>query len=233
MIPFILLLIFALNKFNYIDCVKTKQFMQCCSPFEVPIYTLNYFDMGGQAEFLRFILAEAGQPYIDNRIPIANWPALRPIFPFEQLPVLEIQQGEYFLVLAHPLAISRYLAQSFDLNGRNPTETALIDMYGSQMGELHNNISNHASSNLTGEFIQTWNKNLGFFERRLEKNRYGYLVGSKLSWADLYLSQLTEFLKDEKTRILERYPRVKQLDLKVRSSPRISEWIKKRTVTEL
>nr|QUF59405.1 glutathione S-transferase GSTS6/7-3 [Brachionus angularis] len=192
------------------------------------------------------MFAQAGQEYKDARIKVADWPTLKPAFTFEQVPVLEVQKGSENLVLSQSLAIARCLARQFDLNGRNPTETALIDMYGSQVADLFNNIKvllyiafirnkhkkrfmNNASQALMDE---TWKKNFKYFEKRLEINGNGYLVGYSLSWADLYLSQITDFLLNRKSQFLSNYPRIKALDDRVRSLPRIADWLRRRPVTD-
>nr|QUF59407.1 glutathione S-transferase GSTS6/7-5 [Brachionus angularis] len=197
-------------------------------------YKLSYFNIRFRGEFLRFIFAYAGQPYEDNRIEQANWPLLKPTFPFEQLPVLEVKNGNNVLILAQSLAIARYLGNEFNLNGRNATETALIDMYGSQVADLFNSLGMVRISNLTeSTFNQTWGTNLRFFETRLERNRNGYLVGSRLSWADIYLSQITERLENRKNEVLNNFPRIRDLDQKIRSLSRIAEWIRNRPNSEI
>nr|QUF59403.1 glutathione S-transferase GSTS6/7-1 [Brachionus angularis] len=229
----VLLLGLLLNT-QLISCFNIVDFFGQLFNFQKPSYKLNYFDMKARGEFLRFMFAQAGQEYTDARIKIADWPTLKPAFTFEQVPVLEVQKGSEKLVLSQSLAIARYLARQFDLNGKNPTETALIDMYGSQVADLFNSINtmfmNNASQALMDE---NWNKNLKFFEKRLELNGNGYLVGYSLSWADLYLSQITDFLFNRKSQFLSNYPRIKALDDRVRSLPRIADWLRRRPVTDL
>nr|AYN44545.1 glutathione S-transferase S6 [Brachionus koreanus] len=194
-----------------------------CSEAE---YKLNYFDIRGRGEFIRFIFAASNQNFEDNRIKIEDWPTLKPTFPFQQLPTLDVRQGSETIVLAQSKAIARFLADRFGLNGENEIEKALIDMYGCQLGDLADST---LGKNLTKEQLdEILHRNFKFFEDRLIKNGNGFLVGSKLSWTDLFLSQLMDFLEKTKDEYFKNYPHVKALDEYVRELPGIQEWIKKR-----
>lgn len=126
------------------------------------------------------------------------------------------------------------MATQFGLDGRNNLENALIDMYGAQMGDLFNAFASANNNNQTENlFNTTWPQNFKFFEDRLAKNGNGFLVGRRLSWADIYLSQLTDFLPESKPEFLNRYPLIKSLNQRVRSIPRIAKWIRNRPVTAL
>ncbi len=73
-----------------------------------PYYKLTYFDIRGRAEFIRWILAVASQPYVDNRVDMNDWQALKPKTPFGQLPVLEfLDQDGNLVELAQSLAIGK------------------------------------------------------------------------------------------------------------------------------
>jgi glutathione S-transferase len=112
-------------------------------------------------------------------------------------------------------------------------EQLYIDMYGAQLLDLFNTYLALEAGNSTDElYNQVWPTNLEYFEKQLAKNGNGYLVGSEMSWADLYLCQMTDFLFDKKDQILSKFPNVKQLDLNIRSLPRIADWIKRRPVSD-
>nr|AYN44525.1 glutathione S-transferase S7 [Brachionus plicatilis] len=197
-----------------------------------PTYKLTYFDFKLRGEFIRFILSYSGAEFEDNRIKPEDWPALKPNTPFGQIPVLEIKKGSQVIEIAQSQAIARYLASQFGLNGRNDLENALIDMYGAQMGDLFDAFSAAFNRNQTEEFFsQVWPQNFQYFEDRLAKNGNGFLVGRSLKWADIYLSQMTDFLGNAKDEFLKRFPLIRALDQKVRSIPGIAKWIQKRPVT--
>ena len=72
---------------------------------------------------------------------------------------------------------------------------------------------------------------LQLFEDRLRQNN-GFLAGSKLTYADLYLSQILDNLVNLKNETLTPYPNVIELDLRIRKLPRIHQWLAKRPQIE-
>nr|AIT99308.1 glutathione S-transferase sigma 7 [Brachionus koreanus] len=193
-----------------------------------PTYKYTYFDARLRGEFIRFILSYAGVEFEDNRVKGEDWPSLKPTTPFGQVPVLEVKKGSKVTEIAQSQAIARYLANEFGLYGRNNLENAVIDMYGAQLGDLFDAFSTSFNSNTTLSFFtEVWPRNFQFFEDRLNKNGNGFLVGKRLSWADIYLSQMTDFIQN-KDEFLNKFPLVKALDKKVRSIPKIADWIKRR-----
>jgi hypothetical protein len=129
------------------------------------------------------------------------------------------------------------LANRFGLEGSDETESAMINMYAHQMGDLFNRIAEvvietNSQRQLELEerlFNQTWPANLDFFERQLRKNSYfGFLIGCSLSWADIYLAQIVELLNERKDTMLLNYPLVRALETRVRTMPRVAEWIANR-----
>ena len=82
-------------------------------------------------------------------------------------------------------------------------------------------------------FNATWSTNLPFFESKLVKTKTGYLVGSMLTWPDLYLSSILDNLGNRYDRVLEKFPEVMKLDKMVKAMPRIAQYLKKRPVTDM
>lgn len=110
---------------------------------------------------------------------------------------------------------------------------AFVDMYVEQLGDLFDFYIN--SNDEQSQFIlynQTWPQNLRYFEKRLAKNGNGFLVGAGPSWADIYLSQMVEFLNDKMNAYLVNFPNVKSLTDKMREIPQIADWIKRRPLTD-
>ena len=129
------------------------------------------------------------------------------------------------------------MANKFDISGRNDLETAYIDMYTSQLLDLFDRIATYNfETNMTIKeqlFNATWSTNLPFFESKLVKTKTGYLVGSMLTWADLYLSSILDNLGNRYDRVLEKFPEVMKLDKMVKAMPRIAQYLKKRPVTDM
>ena len=133
--------------------------------------------------------------------------------------------------------LGKYLAKKFNIAGRNDLTTAYVDMYASQLLDLFDRIASYNfETNMTIKeelFNATWSANLPFFESKLKKTNTGYLVGSTLTWADLYLSSILDNLGSRYDRVLEKFPEIVKLDKMVKSMPRIAEYLKKRPVTEI
>lgn len=70
-------------------------------------YKLIYFNLNGRGEFIRLIFVAAGKEFTDVRTTFAEWPALKKTItcPFDQLPVLEIDNGKTKHILAQSNAI--------------------------------------------------------------------------------------------------------------------------------
>lgn len=129
------------------------------------------------------------------------------------------------------------MARKFDISGRNDLETSYVDMYTSQLLDLFDRIGTYNfETNMTIKeqlFNATWSTYLPFFESKLKKTNTGYLVGSTLTWADLYLSSILDNLGNRYDRVLEKFPEIVKLDKMVKSLPRIAQYLKKRPVTEM
>jgi glutathione S-transferase len=128
------------------------------------------------------------------------------------------------------------LAKRFNIAGNNDIETAYVDMYTGQLLDLFDQIATYQfQTNLTERerlFNQTWSRNLPFFETKLNSTNSGFLVGSKVTWADLYLSSILDNLGNRTNRVLEKFNRIKRLDQRIKSIPNIAKWLVKRPVTE-
>ena len=74
---------------------------------------------------------------------------------------------------------------------------------------------------------------LKFFEIKLAQSSSGFLVGNSLTWVDLYLNIILEWLSDKKDAVLAHFPKIKANDEKVRALPKIAEWIAKRPETPM
>lgn len=70
------------------------------------------------------------------------------------------------------------------------------------------------------------------FERKVSQSGSGFLVSSGLTWADLYLVSVIEWLGAKKDETLNHFAGLKALDKTVREHPHVSAWLAKRPVTE-
>jgi glutathione S-transferase len=74
---------------------------------------------------------------------------------------------------------------------------------------------------------------MAIFESRLAKTGSGYLVPSGLTFADLYLTLVIDWLGDKKEAALANFPHLKQLTHNVNTHPKIAAWIARRPVTPM
>ena len=79
---------------------------------------------------------------------------------------------------------------------------------------------------------ETMPRFLKFFDERAGKTGSGFLAASGLTWADLYLICVFDNLGDKREATLEHFKNLKALDQKVRTHPKIAEWLGKRPKTE-
>ena len=76
----------------------------------------------------RFLLSVAGQQFEDVRFEREEWPAHKASTPLGQVPVLEVTEGGKTVKIGQSLAIARFLARRFHLDGKSDLEKAEVDM---------------------------------------------------------------------------------------------------------
>jgi glutathione S-transferase len=114
-------------------------------------------------------------------------------------------------------------------------------MYANQISDVYQSINDvnfpriqEEKENLTKKlYEEIWPNNLRYFERRLIDNKTGFIVGSGISWADIFLSATLDLADDRRASLLRNFPNVRALDEMVRRIPGISNWIATRPKTEL
>jgi glutathione S-transferase len=90
----------------------------------MPELELTYFDFdGGRGEVARLTLHLGGVSFVDKRIPVDQWPALRESTPLHALPLLSVD-GE---VITQSNAINRYLGVLVGLYPEEPLEALRCD----------------------------------------------------------------------------------------------------------
>ncbi|KHJ90796.1 glutathione S-transferase protein [Oesophagostomum dentatum] len=202
-------------------------------------YKLLYFNGRGNGECARQIFAVAGQQYEDVRLTHEQFAPMKPNLPFGQVPVLEVDGKQ----LAQSAAIARYLARQYGLAGADPFEEALVDSLADQYADYRVEVKPYVYTLLgfmkAGDLdklkkevmMPGRDKFLGFITKFLKKSKSGFLVGDKVTWVDLLIS---EHMADMSARIpefLDGFPEVKAHMEKVRSIPALKKWIETRPDT--
>jgi len=206
----------------------------------MPNYTLTYFDIRGLAETSRWVLAVGGQAYNDVRVPRegdrAEWQKLKPTTPFGQLPTLEVDGVK----LAQSNTIAHYLAREFGLAGKSNLEQARVSMIVDCVADVLKPVftiftekDETKKAEAKKKFEDDLKTQQKYFDQFLTDNKNtGYFVGNSLTLADIVYAVGLERLNDGQFQShLSEFPKLKQLNEKVRSNPKIAEWIAKRPVT--
>ncbi|KAH7696596.1 Glutathione S-transferase 1, partial [Aphelenchoides avenae] len=106
-------------------------------PIRTTKYRLYYGDLRGLGEPARMILHYVNEPFDDVRLSMEGFAETKKKFPFQKMPVLEVD-GKY---LPESFAIYRYLGRKFGLSGRNSFEEAHVDAYADWFKDFNHEIS--------------------------------------------------------------------------------------------
>ncbi|XP_050315262.1 glutathione S-transferase-like [Anthonomus grandis grandis] len=197
----------------------------------MPSYKLTYFDIPGIVQHIRYILSYANQPFEDVRLNPADWPKLKEKFPYGKLPTFEID-GKIF---NQSNAIARYLAKQYGLNGKNDLETLKVECLTDTLVDLRNGLSaivyekdeakkEELKKNLVENLFPTY---LPKFEEIAAKSTSGWLVGSQITWADLFYASTLAIFEEKFPGLLKPYPALTALVAKVENIPSIKAYLEK------
>nr|AIT99309.1 glutathione S-transferase sigma 8 [Brachionus koreanus] len=194
-------------------------------------FKLMYSEDRGKADLIKLILAYLNQSYEDFKIKPSEWNYYKSFMPFEQLPVLIIDDK---VRIAQATTIARFLAKKFNLHGTSDIESALCDMVVEQIrecGDFASQIIQEVDSNkkrlLNQKYLsEILPKTLSEFEKMLNLNGNNCIVGSQLTWADLALANSLTWLDEFSFQLLRDYPLVKKHNQYILSMPRVNEWFR-------
>lgn len=213
---------------------------------ESTTYKLVYFNLRGRAELARMLFEYAGQKYEDVRVEKDEWTQMKPNTLFGQLPYLEVRRrdgGDKPLVLAQSLAIARYLARHFNLDGRDDAEKAEVEMFAEHVSDISNSFAHafhtkdeEARTRLVDEYFADKLPNfLKPLEARLKSGGANFLVGNSLTWVDLYLINVYDWSVERMSEALSKgqFEHLIAHRDRVRKLPKIADWIARRPVTHI
>lgn len=201
-----------------------------------PQYKLSYFDVRALAEPIRLLFAFQGVEYTDDRVQRDTWPAIKDTKPWGNMPVLE-EDGK---VIAQSGAILRYLGKKYGMFGTNDFEAAKID----EMIEASNDLrqacfkvfmESDETKKAEGQ-TKLASETFPFYLKRwsaiLEKNGTGYLVGNKLSIADLHVASYLQIFGESSPDMMKEFPHIQKHQAAVFNAKGIKEWVEKRPKTQ-
>ena len=200
-------------------------------------YKMVYFPVEAKGELIRFIFAQAGVEYQQELVTRASWPALKPKTQFGYIPILEFDGNS----LSGSGPIARYLAEKHGLAGSNEIENAKIaaikdfqDEVVQKMGKAFWTKPDEASKKELDEQVVKEHipRYLGTLEKIIKENLAGngWLFGSKVTYVDLNLYLIVDFMKLFQEDIFANgsYAEVEKLTKAVAALPKIAEWLQKR-----
>uniref|UniRef100_A0A4W2GWA7 Glutathione S-transferase n=1 Tax=Bos indicus x Bos taurus TaxID=30522 RepID=A0A4W2GWA7_BOBOX len=193
--------------------------------------TLHYFNGRGRMECIRWLLAAAGVEFEEKFIEktedldkIKNDGSLM----LQQVPVVEIDG----MKLVQTRAILNYIATKYNLYGKDMKERALIDMYSEgveDLGEMIMHLPLCPPDQKDAKIAQikerTTNRYFPAFEKVLKNHGQDYLVGNKLSKADIHLVELLYYVEELDPSLLANFPLLKGLKARVSSLPAVKKFL--------
>ncbi|XP_036024084.1 glutathione S-transferase alpha-3 [Onychomys torridus] len=192
---------------------------------------LHYFDGRGRMEPIRWLLAAAGVEFEekflktqDDLARLRNDGSLM----FQQVPMVEIDG----MKLVQTRAILNYIASKYNLYGKDMKERALIDMYTEGLMDLDEIVLHQPyvpreekEGNLAKIKDKARNRYFPAYEKVLKTNGQDYLVGNRLSRADVYLVELLYHVEELDPSILANFPLLKALRTRVSNLPTVKKFL--------
>ncbi|XP_057556256.1 glutathione S-transferase A2-like [Hippopotamus amphibius kiboko] len=192
---------------------------------------LHYFDARGRMECVRWLLAAAGVEFEEQLIQTPedlNKLKNDGILLFQQVPMVEIDG----MKLAQTRAILNYIATKYNLYGKDMKERALIDMYSEGVADLGEMIMllplcppDQKDAKIAEIKEKTTNRYLPVFEKVLKGHGQDYLVGNKLSKADIHLVELLYYVEELDPSLLANFPLLKALKTRVSNLPAVKKFL--------
>uniref|UniRef100_A0A2R9A427 Glutathione S-transferase n=1 Tax=Pan paniscus TaxID=9597 RepID=A0A2R9A427_PANPA len=192
---------------------------------------LHYFNARGRMESTRWLLAAAGVEFEEKFIKSAeDLDKLRNdgYLMFQQVPMVEIDG----MKLVQTRAILNYIASKYNLYGKDIKERALIDMYIEGMADLGEMIlllpvcpPEEKDAKLALIKEKTKNRYFPAFEKVLKSHGQDYLVGNKLSRADIHLVELLYYVEELDSSLISSFPLLKALKTRISNLPTVKKFL--------
>jgi len=193
-------------------------------------YKLTYFDLEARGELIRLIFTVAKVKYEDHRVSFDEWPQIKPKMPFQQLPVLYIDDNP---PLTQSGAIEKYLASIYGLNGDNELEAAYIEMITNQINDVtlsalpfFEKDEKVKDEKFSKQFQEKIIPSMKYIENQMNNNEF--LVGKKLSYADLFVMQIILYFKRAFPKYLPEIPKLCALSDRISQMEGVKQYIDNR-----
>ncbi|KAF1375808.1 hypothetical protein PFLUV_G00224020 [Perca fluviatilis] len=186
---------------------------------------LHYFNGRGKMESIRWLLTVAEVEF--DEIYLATREQYEKLLSdgalmFQQVPMVEIDG----MKLVQTKAILNYIAEKYNLHGKDLKDRVMINMYSEGIFDLMEMIMMlpfKADAKLEPIKSKAKDRYLPVFEKALSGPIY--LVGGKLSCADVQLLECTLMLEEKFPEILGEFPNVKAFQGRMTQIPAISRFL--------
>ncbi|CAD5228229.1 unnamed protein product [Bursaphelenchus xylophilus] len=208
----------------------------------MPKYQLKYLNLRGKAEPVRLCLNFVQEPFEDHRENFLEFSKRKDKHPLPRLPKL-IVDGKFEICFTP--CILAYLGRKYGLEPETVEEKALADVLAQRLSEYHNELKPwvYCLMDLTpaemlddltdGVFSNVALKDFApIFEKQLESNNTGYLIGDKLTWIDFYCAAFMDnCLTYGPTEKFEKFRRLNYHRNAVYALPQLQEYLRNRPDT--
>ncbi|XP_031997637.1 glutathione S-transferase A1 [Hylobates moloch] len=192
---------------------------------------LHYFNARGRMESTRWLLAAAGVEFEEKLLKSAeDLDKLRNdgYLMFQQVPMVEIDG----MKLVQTRAILNYIASKYNLYGKDIKERALIDMYIEGVADLGEMIlllpicpPEEKDAKLASIKEKIKNRYFPAFEKVLKSHGQDYLVGNKLSRADIHLVEVLYYVEELDSSLISSFPLLKALKTRISNLPTVKKFL--------
>uniref|UniRef100_A0A803VRK4 Glutathione S-transferase n=1 Tax=Ficedula albicollis TaxID=59894 RepID=A0A803VRK4_FICAL len=192
---------------------------------------LHYFNGRGRMEPIRWLLAAAGvefdECFIEKKEDLTKLQNDGSLL-FQQVPMVEIDG----MKLVQTRAIMNYIATKYNLCGKDLKERALIDMYVEGTTDLMGMImylpfqpADTKEKNLALIIERATTRYFPVYEKALKDHGQDYLVGNKLSWADVHLLEAILMAEECKPDVLSAFPLLQAFKGRISNIPTIKKFL--------
>ncbi|KAM4835315.1 glutathione S-transferase A1-like isoform 3-T5 [Thomomys bottae] len=147
---------------------------------------------------------------------------------FQQVPMVEIDG----MKLVQSRAILNYIATKYNLYGKDAKERALIDMFTEGVADLGEMImsllllpSDQKMDKIALIKDKAKNRYLVAFEKVLKGHGQDYLVGNRLSRADVHVVELLYYLEELDPSLLAGFPLLQALKTRISNLPTVKKFL--------
>uniref|UniRef100_A0A914KJA0 Glutathione S-transferase n=1 Tax=Meloidogyne incognita TaxID=6306 RepID=A0A914KJA0_MELIC len=199
-------------------------------PKRMPKFKIHYLNLRGRAESIRLLLNYVQQPFEDFRENFLEFTKAKDKLPLPHLPKLTVD-GQF--EICYTSVILAYLGEKFGLESDTAEEKALCMQLAQRINDHFEYIKPFLPVLAEQCFWPCIIEDFGaVFERQLEINNTGYLVGDKITWIDFYAASFSDLaLTYGREDMLDRFPRVLHHCRAVHSLPQLQQHIKTRPDT--